>query len=287
VLWDSGRGDPPQLHIFDTEQRTTIEPIQTSFSLPTARQEAYDPCLLIEPCGHISSPDELITAPFYPDRSQRILAFNLGRSCYAINAELLLKLAREREGQDVGWDEWGAHTIEVRGGDLCNLWQIWVSGCRLFCTVSNSRDDDDPSHMRIYDFSHAGRAKNLRTSGKAGKHGRTRRISPSIDGYELPWNSFNFCDAISTTGHDSIVFSVVSSLTSCPQSSKGFISAALSRTRTQGVMNGLNLRKWSCMCGVFKRGTSSTRSLKLVGTTRDRCCLFVGTWSEGSYHTTK
>jgi hypothetical protein len=49
-------------------------------------------------------------------------------TCYTINVELLLELAREREGQDVGWDEWGAHTIEVRGGGmyLANL-GLWVS----------------------------------------------------------------------------------------------------------------------------------------------------------------
>jgi hypothetical protein len=189
-----------------------MTPIQTSFSFPTTHPGAPRSCLSPEPCGHIPSPDELMAAPFYPDRSQRILALSFGRhnTFYVINMELLLELAREREGRDVGWDEWGAHTIEIHVGDPDSVGEIWTSGCRLFYTVS-SVDDDDPTHLLIYDFSHAGRAKYLRTLDRANEGGGTRRMSPCL-GYRLPWNSFDSHYGVLTTGHDSIVFCIVSIL---------------------------------------------------------------------------
>jgi hypothetical protein len=227
-----------------------MTPIQTSFSFPTACLGAPCLCLSLESCGYIPSPDELKTAPFYPDCSQRILALYFGQhgTCYAINVELLLELAREREGQDVGWDEWGANTIEVHIGDPDNLREIWASGCRLFCTVSAGMDDggDDPSYLRIYDFSRAGRAKYLRALDRASGGGRARRISPSVDGCKLPWNSVDFRYAILTTGHDSIVFCIVSVLiflSISSQLNEGFVFVGLSRLRTLRMANCLNLRK--------------------------------------------
>ena len=210
---------PPELQIFDTERGVTLNPAETSFSFSSDHLEAQDPCLLIEPWGYIPSPDELMTAPFFPDRSQRILAIHFGQcdTCYAINTELLLKLAREREGQGIEWDEWGAHTIEAHGGGLDALSQIRISGCLLFCTGPNSVDNDS-CRLWIYDFSHVGRAKYLCTPDGASEGGGTRRISPRLDGYELHWNSTNFRHAISTSGHDNIIFGIVSILT--------FLSAA-------------------------------------------------------------
>lgn len=155
-----------------------------------------------------------MTAPFHPDCSQRILAIHFYEygACYAISTELLLRLAREREGQDVRWYEWGSHAIEVYVGDPGDFSQVWVSGCRLFCVVSDGVSDegDHPYYLRIYDFSHAGRTKYLSTWDELSKGGGTRRISPSLGGYKLPWNSADFCDAFLTTGHDSTVFWVVS-----------------------------------------------------------------------------
>ena len=206
VLSDPKKGDPPQLQIFDTEQR---KPKRTSLSFPTTFSAAPDLRLSLEPSSHIPSPDELVTAPFYPDDSQRILAvyFGRGSSCYLINTELLLRLARKRKGQGVGWDEWCAHAIEVHVGDPETVSQISASGCRLFCTVSD--DMDGPFYLRIYDFSHASRAKYLRAPGEGGG---MRWIPLSLDGHKLPGNSPNLCDALLITGHDSLVFQVVSIL---------------------------------------------------------------------------
>lgn len=126
-------------------------------------------------------------------------------------------LAREREGQDVGWDEWVAYTTEIHTGNQGDPSQIWVSGCRLFWVVPDGEDewDDVPYHLEIYDFSYAGRVKYLPTLDGADERGGARRISPSLD-YELPWSSGDFSDPLLTTGHDSIVFWIVSILISLP-----------------------------------------------------------------------
>jgi hypothetical protein len=129
-----------------------------------------------------------------------------------INVELLLGLAREREGQDVGWDEWGIHTIEVHVGHRGSPGKIWVSGCRMFCTMSDGADDDHSTYLRIYNFSHAGRAKYLRTLDTASEGGGTRRLSPSLDGHKLPWTFGGSWGVDLTIGHDSLAFCVVSIL---------------------------------------------------------------------------
>jgi hypothetical protein len=188
-----------------------VEPIRTSFSFSNAHQGLYDPHLFIEPCGHIPSPGEFTTAPFYPDRSQRMLAvyFDLA-TCYAINTELLLKLARERGGQHVGWDEWGARTIEVRGGGINFTRPMWVSGCRLFYTVSGAAHDNGPTYLQVHDFSHVGCGKHLRTPHGTSEGERARWFLLNLDGYKLPWNLDDSWNMDLTTGHDSLVFRTVS-----------------------------------------------------------------------------
>ena len=201
----------PRLDIFDTNQGTDGKPTQTSFYLSTIHDVARFSYLVSEPCGHVPSPDELMTAPFYPDPTQRILAlcYNSPGRCFVINVELLLELAREREGQYVGWEEWVLHTIEVQVGPPDH---IWVSGCQLYCTVSDVADEenDESSHLQIYDFSHAGRSKHLHTLNGAAESGGTRQISPALDGYKLPWNAGDFRYVSPIKGHDTIAFFIVS-----------------------------------------------------------------------------
>ena len=199
---------PPRLQIFNTEQGGAI---QTLFFLPTAFSDAPRLHLSVEPCGHIPSPDDSKAAPFYPDHSQRVLAVcpGWGGACYVINTELLLKLARERKGQGVGWDEWGSHTTEAHVGDLGTLSEVWTSGCRLFCIVSGV---DMACYLRMYDFSHAGRTKYLRTPDVSSEGGGGRLISPRLYGHELSWNLTYFCDTFLIRGHESIILWVVSIL---------------------------------------------------------------------------
>ncbi|KAF9643654.1 hypothetical protein BDM02DRAFT_1374405 [Thelephora ganbajun] len=210
VLSESWQGDPPQLHIFDTEQGTVLGSIQTSFAFSTIHREVLL-CLSSEPCGYVPSPDELTTAPFYSDPSQRILALRIGGyGWHGISLELLLGFARERQGQNIGWDEWRAYIIGVQTGKIRNFDYIWVSGCRLFCTVYDGTDDGGNAlyYLRIYDFSHAGRARYLRTLGRPSPNGPTKLISPRLYGYRLPWYCRHLRNATPTTGHDSIVFCV-------------------------------------------------------------------------------
>jgi len=151
-------------------------------------------------------------APFYPDPSQRILALCYGPHgrCFVINVELFLELAREREGQYVKWEEWVTHTIEIQVEGDSFPGHIWVSGSQLYCTMCRLEGVDLSSSLRIYDFSHAGRSKHLRTLDRPNKSRGTREISPSLENYKLPWNPDD--RVIPVKGHDSIVFSIVSIL---------------------------------------------------------------------------
>ena len=238
----------PRLDIFDTKQGITTEPSRTSFLLP-AMGRSWD--FISEPGGHTPSPDELITAPFYSDPSQRIVALRhrAHNACYVINAELLLELAREQEGQDVQWKDWVAYTIEVRIG-VGSLDHIWVSGCRLYCITS---DAAELSYLRIYDLSRAGLAKHCSTLNRAGESRGAKQISPSLGGYKLPWHRDRFRYPAPTKGHDSIVFCIVSiliSLFSGSQLDDAFPSISLSRTRIYQPL----LRKEFCTSGVFEGG---------------------------------
>ena len=200
------------MYILDTKPETITKPTQTSFSLSSAYEWTSFSHFTSEPCGHIPSLDELLIAPFYPDPSQRILVLcyrQQGRS-YVINVELLLELAREREGQYVIWEEWVTHTIEVQIESGSLLSHIWVSGCQLYCTMFRREGVNILSYLRIYDFSHAGRSKHLHTLDRPNRGRGTRGISPSLEGYKLPWNPDPH--VIPVKGHDSIVFCIVSIL---------------------------------------------------------------------------
>ena len=195
-----------QLHVFDTECRTTTKPTSTSFSFPNSLGTGT-PSLISEPCSHSPSPDELTVAPFYPDTSQRILAFELGDArLFVVNTELLLELAREWQGYFVKWyEEWCTSIVPVQRSS--NRRHIWVSGCRLFRIVEAG---GEPSYLQVYDFSPRSRAKNLNGPvGVSGGEGQ-RCVSSSIGLYRLPWDLQKVRGASLTVGHDSIVFCVVS-----------------------------------------------------------------------------
>ena len=172
--------------------------------------------LLSDPYGYAPLPDELTTSPFYSDPSQRILALSIDEyEWLTINVELLLELAREREGSRIEWEEWGVNTIQIQvGEDTIN--RIGVFGCRLFCIMSSMDEGGIPlSYLRTYDLNHAGRAKHLRVVGSLDSDGGVRRISPSLDGYKLPWHPGGLDGATLSAGHDGFIFCVVSTLRSC------------------------------------------------------------------------
>ncbi|KAF9643840.1 hypothetical protein BDM02DRAFT_3191141 [Thelephora ganbajun] len=206
----SWKRDPSRLLIFDTERGSIMNPIETSFFFSSAYPKAPTWYISSEPCSHTPSPDELMTAPFYSDPSQRILAMYFGRcdACHIINIEQLLELAREQVYQEVEWEEWRTHAVEVPVGEEDCIGHIWVSGCRLFCTVSDGlgSEGDALSYLRVYGFGHAGRAKHLHALDRASEDGGTRWISPILEEHELPWDILGFYDV--TVGHDSILFCV-------------------------------------------------------------------------------
>ena len=218
--WQRDR-DPPQLHVFNTIRGTVHTPVQTSFSLPHNRR-GLGFRLLSGPCGHAPFPDELGTAPFRPDPSQRIIALNFGDSqWYVVGTERFLELALRWEGKNVQWDKWEAKRIRVTIERVTGWDCIQVSGCRLLCIVSNSTGIRR-SFLRVLDFSRTGRAKELDAQGVVGIGETTRQWSLSSDGYELPW----FPDGLRQRGlavaHDSIVFSFVSGVVDLSTFKRGF-----------------------------------------------------------------
>ena len=190
--------------MLDTECRTGLEPIETTFSFPPSySQMGTYTWLLSEPCSHAPSPDEVMTAPFYPDPSQRIFGFCINGVRYVIKTELLLKLARERGGQTVEWC--GDHDIGIGFREAFHSKFAWISGCRLFCILP--QEERGPlKYLEIYDCSRASRAKNVKVvEGK-----REGPILSSIGSYELPWTASSEYETTLTGGHDTIVVCVVS-----------------------------------------------------------------------------
>jgi len=182
-----------RLHVFDTEHRTPPE--QTTFCL--SGTPFY---LLLEPCSHAPSPDGFMAAPFYPDPSQRMLALNLdGERWCTINTQLLLELARKREGQYVKWCEWGeiVNFLDISGRNY-----VWVSGCRLFYIAF----DKATSYLQVRDFSPGSRVKSVQ-DGASKSQGETR-ISSIRDLHKLPWHGCHLWGMNSIVGYDTIVFCV-------------------------------------------------------------------------------
>lgn len=123
---------------------------------------------------------EFTTTVFYQDCSKHTLAVPLtqyGARCI-IHAEPSIKLAQKREGQNVGRDEWGAHTVGVHVGPQGIFSQVRVSGCRSFCTIPKGvyGEIEVPFYSQIYDLNYAGRVKHLRAGVGANEGGGTRRI---------------------------------------------------------------------------------------------------------------
>ena len=216
MLSDPPQEGPPQLRVIDTECRTTPTPIQTSFSFSSRAPPPSH--LLSDPCGHAPSSDELTTAPFYPDPSRRILAVGSGNLWwYVINTELLLGFSREREGQNISWDDWEATLTLVQAQDITSSDCTWVSGCRLFCTASRGTDYDyGQSYLRMYDFNRAVRPKNLDAQSGTEGSKRKKEVSRDFVEHQLPWRPRDLKRGAATTVHDSIVFCVVSTLITLP-----------------------------------------------------------------------
>ena len=186
--------------LLDTEH-TADDPrlAQTTFWLDTDEDRHVGPSYLhLDEGGHEPTPEEDSLAPFYQDPSQRTLAveFPRGRSVFVMKTEVLLELARERRGTELGWWQWRAHVVEVPADDSRFL---WVSGPRLFCMRRKHRNP----WVDVYDFSP--RASALHVEEVANYKGETvRTMEPSLDWHGLLWHADGIYFA--NSGHDSIVF---------------------------------------------------------------------------------
>lgn len=173
--------------------------MQTWFYGPTSFQRW---AWIVEAGGHMPSPQEILTAPFYPDPSQRIIAMSLNiyDGFLVMKVETLLRLARERAGGKIQWQEWSPYLIQPylkwRSYPLSFL-RSWVSGFRLF-RVSTLRGDG-PCRLYVYDFSARGRMKHFEWIG--GSH---KVMFPSVKKRRLCWNDTNISHI--SFGHDSVVF---------------------------------------------------------------------------------
>ena len=178
---------------------------QTTFWLDSHRgQDVENFSLHPNPDGHEPTPKEDSLAPFYQDPSQRILALEFGQdgSVFVMKTEVLLELAREHGGTELGWGQWRAHVIEIVH---VNKIFLWVSGPRLFCI----RPEDDDARVDVYDFSPRASARYIQEVAYI-DGGIMRKMEPNSELPKLPW----YLDEIhyANGGHDGIVFLEVSAL---------------------------------------------------------------------------
>ena len=192
-------GDDMRSHllVLDVEGGALRAPIRTWFH--TFESWAW----MMEAGGYKPSLQDVLHAPFYPDPSQRILALSLHprKGFLVMRVETLLRLARERAGRGILWEEWNPYLIET---PLENVHpeqyvKCWVSGFQLF-RVSilwiTGR-----CFLDVYDFSADARTRLLRPGG-----GIPRVMHPSVAAYRLPWRAVDIRD-LSAPAWTTIVWS--------------------------------------------------------------------------------
>jgi len=118
-----------------------------------------------------------------------------------MKTEVLLRLAQEWGDATLEWEQWRAHSIEVRPGDIESL---WVSGPRLFCLLV----DEAEAWVDVYDFSPQASGRHLKTT--TDRDGVVQRFMwPSMRGIDLSWDDLYPSIDFVNSGHDSIVLLMV------------------------------------------------------------------------------
>jgi hypothetical protein len=204
-LSGSGSGAPARLLLLDASLEI---PTQTWFY----GSVFSDWTCVVEAGGYKPSTEDLLTAPFYPDSSQCILALSLGfqGKFFVIEVGTLLRLAREQAGRVIQWEKWRPYLVEafVGVGRRAQVHhpRYWISGFRLLrLTIAQ-----DGSALDVYDFSARGRMKFLWLEGDGRKV-----MHPSTTGCCLPCGSSDTYDV--GFGHDSLVVWTVSRFSSSLQ----------------------------------------------------------------------
>lgn len=197
----SGHAGSPSLLLLDTEWVSHMVPAQTLFHGPVSYR--HWTCLF-EAGGYNASAQDILATPFYPAPSQRILALSTdpqGWFC-VMKVEALLKLARERAGEEVQWEEWKPYLAQIfleETSRTAHNMGPWVSGFRLFFV---SAQNDGRCDLHVYDFSSHACTKFLPREGND-----VVCVGPVV-GHRLPWQAGDIYDI--TFCHDSMIVQLVS-----------------------------------------------------------------------------
>jgi hypothetical protein len=137
-------------------------PIQTTFYLSSHFAYSESPSLILEQGMHNPPPTESL-APFHQDPAQRIIAlgFQSHPLHLVVRVEALLEMFKDREGTEIGWDEWKNNLVVPSSSCTLDPHSAQVSGCRLIYFWSMSVTHSG-AKMEVFDFSVEGRAKCLR-----------------------------------------------------------------------------------------------------------------------------
>lgn len=182
--------------------------MQTSFHLSPYFRNSGHLYPLLERGAHKPSPAESL-APFYKDPAQRIVALSMTyANCYLVfQAEALLRLAEDRKGCEIEWDEWKRIVLIPFIRELHPV-NIWVSGSQLLCITSEEFIPPE-AEIEVYDFSIRGR-KDCLTKRTNRDLGGVRYLKSTGIHAQYPWDVNGLID--SSSSHDSILFFRVSVL---------------------------------------------------------------------------
>jgi len=180
---------------------------QTTFYLNV--QEHSDQGLIylhLDQGGYKPSPEERSFAPFFQASSQPVLVVSLSwcNIVFVVKTDALLRLARERRGTELQWEQWKSHAVEVQLGGRGAA--VWVSGPRFFCVYRAGGG----IWLEVHDFSPRASARHMRTT--TGQDGAVRQMArkPTMRKLCLPPNTRGL--RFPGGGHDSIAFPMVNAL---------------------------------------------------------------------------
>ena len=173
----------------------------------------YSRCisLMSERGAHKPSPAEFL-APFHQDPTQRIIVLYMryNPNLLVLRIGALLKLFKDREGAEIGWDEWKScvliPSLHCTGGPMNST--VHIFGCRLFHSYSVA---SGPYQMEVFDFSIQGRAKYL-SKGKFEEFGEVNCLTSTGAKARIGPQGTFFC---LRNSHESVIFSLVSTAVFC------------------------------------------------------------------------
>ena len=193
------------LLLLDTERAYLMVPTQTRFRGPAS---SHHWVCSFEAGGYKPTPQDILSAPFYPDPFRRILALSMGPGWghHVMKVETLLRFAIERAGEEVQWEEWKPCLIEAspRGTpDAACYLGSWVSGFRFFSAFIGLGDCQ--YDLRVHDFSPLAMKNFLHLADDGCKVMHPSVAAVRLPQYETGIHRVGF-------GHDSMVVELVSQL---------------------------------------------------------------------------